>query len=214
MLVKLSIIPHTVQLMTVIACIFYLLKKKSFQPYRFFSAAWIIILLYDLTMVIIGLVYHVNNNHWVYNIAFPLQQFFIMYFFYLLSKSKKIIFVICLFGLFVVFNLVLWQGRVTLNTYSLALGGVIILLFAFYKLYSLYRIDTPESLYREPAFWICTGFIIYWGMASPFFAVYNFLWKTVPGFFIIYFYTVNFGFTILLNLSIIKALQCSLKTQR
>jgi|SRR5436190_1083667 hypothetical protein len=213
MTISFKIITHAIQLMTIIACIRYLVFKKSLQPYLFFSIGWIIILLFDLAMVTVGLIYPKNNN-WIYNIAFPLQQLFIMYFFTRLLENKNLYGVMSLFGLFAVFNLLFWQGRITLNTYSLALGGIIIVLFAFFKIFRLYRTDSPQSLYSEPAFWICTGFIVYWGMGSPFFAMYNFLWESTPSFFIIYFYTVNFGFTILLNLSIIKALQCSLITQR
>jgi hypothetical protein len=183
------------------------------QSFVMFAIGWVIILFYDLTMVVIGLINPQNNTH-IYNIAFPLQQLFIMYFFVRLLQLQKLLVVLFLFGLFALWNLFLIQGRVALNTYSLALGGVVILLFAFYKLYRLYKIDSRESLYRDPAFWICAGFIIYWGMGGPFFALYNFLWQTTPGFFIVYFYTINFGFTVLLNLSIIKALQCNLKAQR
>ena len=119
-----------------------------------------------------------------------------------------------IFTLFVLFNLFQWQGRVKLNTVSLALGGIIIVVLAFSELYAIYKQETSLSIFRDPAFWMSAGFIIYWGFASPFFAMYNFLWETYPRFFIIYFYTVNFGFLILLNLAIIKALQCSLKTRK
>lgn len=208
MIITLKIITHTIQLITIIACIWFLLKKKSLQIYRFFSTGWILVLLFDLVMVAIGLI-NPKNNNWIYNIAFPLQQLFIMYFFIQLLEKKKLLIVVSLFALFAVFNFLLLQGKIKLNTYSLALGGMIIVLFAFFKLYKLYQIDSPQSLYKEPAFWICTGFIIYWGMGSPFFALYNFLWETAPRFFIVYFYTVSFGFTVLLNLSIIKTIQCS-----
>lgn len=210
MLIAFRIITHAVHLATIIACVLYWFKKKPIPEYRYFSAGWGMILLYDLVMVAIGLFYPENNNH-VYNIAFPLQQLFIMYFFILLSHWNKLLIVMIAFGVFAVLNLLRWQGLVVLNTYTLAVGGIIIVVFAFYKLYSLYSLNTPESIYKDPVFWICTGFIIYWGMGTPFFTMYNFLWKTTPEFFIIYFYTVNFGFTILLNLSVIKALQCSLK---
>lgn len=210
MIITFRIITYAVQLATLLTCIFYWLSKRSIPAYRFFAAGWAILLLYDLIMVAIGFFYPENNNH-VYNIAFPMQQLFIMYFFILLSRWNKLIFVMIVFGIFAIFNLLRWQGPVLLNTYTLALGGIIIVLFAFYKLYSLYRLNTPESIYKDPVFWICTGFIFYWSMGTPFFATYNFLWKTTPDFFIVYFYTVNFGFTILLNLSVIKALQCSLR---
>src|SRR6185295_11519594 len=126
----LSIIIHAVQVMTVAACFYYLLKRRSAQPYRFFSLGWILILLQDLTMVVIGLFYPVHNQ-WVYNIALPLQQLFCMFFFMLLLQQKKWMIAMVIFTLFVLFNLFQWQGLVKLNTVSLALGGIIIVVLAF-----------------------------------------------------------------------------------
>src|SRR6185503_1093693 len=103
----LSIIIHAVQVVTVAACLFYLLNKKSVQLYRFFSLGWILILLQDLTMVVIGRFYPANNL-WVYNIAFPLQQLFCMFFFMRLLQQKKWIIAMVIFTLFVLFNLFQW----------------------------------------------------------------------------------------------------------
>jgi hypothetical protein len=213
MLIGFTILTHLVQLLTIVFCIYYLLKKNTSWPYRFFSAGWILVLAHDLTMVVIGL-FKASNNTWVYNIAFPVEQMFMMYFFILLLENKKLFAFMILFGLFAILNFINGQGRLHLNTYSLALGGIIILLLAFYKLYSLYKTDSQKNLYREPAFWVCTGFIIYWGMATPFYALYNFLWQTAPQFFTVYYYSLVFGLSILLNLCILKALQCSMQTQK
>ena len=145
MLLAFKIMTHAVQLMTIVACISYLFNKRSSQPYLFFSICWILILLFDLTMVTIGLLYPKNNN-WIYNIAFPLQQLFVMYFFIQLLKKKRFLIVMSLFALFAVLNLLLWQGTIKLNTNSLAIGGMIIVLFAFFKLYKLYC--RPLPLFR------------------------------------------------------------------
>ncbi|MBL7709439.1 MAG: hypothetical protein JNJ86_10225 [Chitinophagaceae bacterium] len=119
-----------------------------------------------------------------------------------------------LFAVFASLNLATWQGSIILNTYSLALGGILILLLAMIKLFQLYKQDTAHSLFREADFWICAGFILYWGLATPFFAMYNFLWENYPGFFTYYYFTISFGITILLNFSVIKALQCSINTAK
>lgn len=213
MQLTLSIIVHTVQLSAIAMCILYLLNKKSVHPYRLFSIGWIIILLQDLTMVAIAF-YNPANNTWVYNIAFPFIQAFCMLFFILLLAQKKWMFIIWFFLLFAAINYFKWQGPIALNTMSLGLGGIIIVVLAFTELYRLYKTDSVQNFFHEPAFWISAGFILYWGFASPYFAMYNFLWNTRPKFLTIYFYSVNFGFLVLLNLSIIKALQCSLKTRK
>jgi hypothetical protein len=211
MTIALKIITHTVQFITILACVWYLLKNKLRQPYRFFAAGWSVFLIHDLSMVVIGLINPVKN-HWVYNIVFPLLQLFCMWFFMSLLQQKKIWLVMALFGIFACLNLALWQGATTLNTFSLALGGIIILLLASTTLFRLYREESTDSIFKEPAFWISTGFIFYWAIATPFFAMYNYLYQNFPGFFIIYFYTVSFFFIIWLNLCIIKSLQCSLPT--
>ncbi len=209
----LKIITHSVQFITVLTCVWYLLKNKLRQPYRFFAAGWAIFLVHDLSMVIIGLI-NPEKNHWVYNIAFPLLQLFCMWFFMSLLKQKKIWFVMSLFSVFAGLNLALWQGSTTLNTFSLALGGIIILLLASTALFRLYRQESPESIFKEPAFWISTGFIFYWAIATPFIAMYNYLWQNFPDFFIIYFSTVSYFFITGLNLCIIKSLQCNLNTTK
>lgn len=208
-----KIITHAIQLITIVACIHYLLKRQTFQSYRYFSTGWMIVLLFDLTMVIIGLFHPVTNLR-LYNITLPVQQVFIMWFFILLLQERKLIIAPVLFTVFAVTNLTIWQGEIILNTYSLALGGILILVLAFIKLFQLYQQDTTKSLFQEAAFWICAGFIVYWGLATPFFAMYNFLWQTFPRFFTYYFFTINFGFTIFLNISVIKALQCSINTAK
>jgi len=166
-----------------------------------------------MTMVVIGRYNHANNL-WVYNIFYPLEQLFYMLFFILLLGQRKWMIAMVLFALFAAFSYLQWQQPLKLNTQSLAVGGIFILVLAFTKMYHLYKSDKIQNVFTEPAFWISAGFILYWGFGSPYFAMYNFLWETSREFSTAYFYTVNFGFLVLLNLSIIKALQCSLPTKR
>jgi len=190
------------------------MNKRSLQPYRLFSIGWILILLQDLTMAAIGLFFTTANNLWVYNISFPLQQLFCMFFFLQLLGQSKWMIGIFLFALFAAFNLAFQQGPGELNTMSIMVGGILIVIMACSELYSIYKRETAQSLFHDPAFWISAGFVLFWAFASPYFAMYNSLWKTHPTFFNAYFYTVNFGLLVLLNLSIIKALQCSLRATR
>ena len=203
-------ITHAVQLMTVISCIYYLSNKRAVQPYRLFATGWAAVLLYDLTMVVIGLINPVNN-HWVYNIAFAIIQLFCIWIFIEILGQRKWIYALLFYAAFAISNLIFLQGKTVLNTYTLAFGGTIILIAASVKLFLLWKEDTSRSLFADPDFWLCAGFIFYWGTATPFFSMYNYLWQVSEYFFTIYFYTVNFGATVILNLCIIKALQCSLR---
>lgn len=209
----LAIVTHVVQLVTIIACILYLVDRRKNSPYRLFAIGWIIILLQDLAMAIIGF-FHRTNNLWVYDIALPIQQAFCMFIFIQLLGKRSWIMIIPGFLFAAALNYFFWQGPVQLDTMSIGLGGILIVILAFAKIYQLYKDDVIHNFFKEPAFWISAGFILFWGFGSPFFAMYNFLWNANHNFFYIYFYTVNFGFLILLNLSIIKALQCSLNTRR
>lgn len=209
----LKIVTHAVQLATVLFCGWYVFAKRPARVYGIFAITWMLILLYDLIMVVIGLINPVNN-HWAYNLAFPIIQLFTAWFFIVMLRQMLLVLLMVLFAGFVCYNLIAGQGAVTLNTYSIALGGILILSLASVKLYLLSKEETPRSIFTDPAFWMCAGFILYWGLATPFFAMYNFLWLTYPVFFTFYFFTVSFGFTIILNICIIKALQCSLNTTR
>jgi hypothetical protein len=213
MRIVLKLITNSVEIITVFTCIWYLLKSNSIQPYRFFATGWMVFLIHDIIMVIIGFINPVKN-HWAYNIAFPLLLLFTMWFFGQLLHQRRVMILMVLFLIFAALNLFLIQGTTTLNTYSLALGGLIILLLSASSLYQLYKQETPESIFKEPAFWISSGFLFYWALATPFFTIYNFLWENFPDFFIFYFYTVNFFFICVLNLCIIKSLQCSLNTAK
>jgi len=203
-------ITHAVQLMTIISCIYYLSKKQAVQPYRLIAAGWMAILMYDLTMVVIGLINPVNN-HWVYNIAFAFIQLFSIWIFIAVLSMRKLKYILLLYAAFAMYNLLYLQGQVVLNTYTLAFGGILILAMASVKLFRLSKEDTTRSLFADPDFWLCAGFIFFWGTATPFYAMYNYLWQASKDFFMFYFYTVNFGATVMLNLCIIKSLQCSLR---
>jgi hypothetical protein len=190
-----------------------LISKNLRQPYRGFAAGWLLVLSYDLTMVVIGLINPVTN-HRVYNIAFIFQHLLIIWFFARLIKQRNFHWLLVIYGAFGIADLLFIQGATTLNTYSLAIAGVIILALAVLRIYEIYQEDTSENLFREADFWYCTGFILYWGLAAPYFAMFNYLWENFTRFSTIYFYTFSYGCTLLLNLSIIKALLCHRTIQR
>ncbi len=206
-----KIITHVVQVTTVIICIVFVFSEPSTTIYRLFAFGWAMILLSDLIMVVIGLLNPIPNVS-IYNFIFPLIQLFCMWFFVAELQGKGLVFILLIFIAFAVLNLLFVQGSAILNTYSLSLGGIIIFLLASSKLYLLWKKETPSSLFAEADFWFCIGFILYWALATPFFSMYNFFGQAYPGFFRIYFFTVSFGATIVLNISIIKALLCSLTT--
>ncbi|MDE3251147.1 MAG: hypothetical protein KGO82_20950 [Bacteroidota bacterium] len=196
---------------TIATCIVYLLSGTHDRQYRFLAAGWAVVLLFDLSMVLIGY-FHPVKNHWVYNIAFPLIQ--------LLSMTVTVFGqywlrypALALIG-FVIWNLAAVQGATTLNTYSIAMGGIMILVVACIRLSQLAKIDTGESLFTDPDFLFCAGCIVYWGIMTPFYAMYNFLWENFSNFLSSYFFTISLGATIALNYLVIKALRCKLRTAR
>lgn len=207
MLLVLKLITHAIQLLTVTSCVRFLLRHRSSPPFNTLAFGWLTILLFDLTMVVIGY-FNGRVNHWAYNLAFPLQIVFILWVFTILLQRKYLWIAIAVFAIFAAINLIKVQGAMLLNTYSLALGGLLIFLLAAFQLFQLYREETALNIFGDPVFWLSIGMILYWGAATPFYAMYNFLWQTYPRFFTVYFFTVSFGFTVVLNLCIIKTLQC------
>lgn len=207
----LSLITHAVQIATIAACIYYVINGQKDRQHRLLSVGWALVLLYDLGMVLIGYFYPVKN-HWAYNIAFPLIQLLSMS--VIVFGQRWVWYAASVFIIFVVWNLASLQGATTLNTYSIALGGILIVVFAGIRLYQLSKIDTGQSLFADPDFWFCAGCTVYWGIMTPFYAMYNFLWENFRNFLSDYFFTISFGATIALNLSVIKALQCKLRTAK
>jgi hypothetical protein len=209
----LKILTHSVQILTIIIIIWVLVKRHNERPYSIFIKGWSLVLGFDLSMVGIGLIKPVTN-HWLYNIALPLQHLLVIWFFTSIVGLKYFRWLISIFLTFAVINLFFIQGTVTLNTYTLAVAGLFTIVVAIVRLYELYLQDTTESVFSDPDFWYCTGFILYGGLSTPYFAMYNYLWHNFTGFTTVYFYTFNFGFAILLNLCIIKAVLCQLTPKR
>lgn len=191
----------------------FIRKHDLNDSYKAFAIGWMLVLIFDLVLVVRGLIEPVNNN-WLYNFAFPLIHLLCLWFLNQLLRSKLLVVAICLFSAFAIYNWKFLQGPDYLNTYSLALGGVFIFLAAAALIYKLWKEDTARSLFSDPDFWICTAFIIYWGIETPFFTLYNFLYKNFENFFVLYFSFVHLGITIVLNICIIKALRCKQSTQR
>lgn len=204
---------HTIQVWTIVVCIYFLIKCRCKDSYRVFALGWILVLMADLFMVVWAN-WDNSNNNWVYNIIFPVFQLICCWFLYEQLKLKTLLAAIILFFGFVLYNLFFLQGTDYLNTFSLAAGGVLIFLGAIAQVFRLWKEETSMSLFSDPCFWVCTGFVIYWGINTPFYTLYNYLYRNYENFFITYFNYVSFGITMVLNVCIIKALQCRLSLQK
>lgn len=209
----LKIATHLVQLVTIAVILGQLFQRKAPPPYRLFMAGWALVLLFDLTMVLIGL-YRPVNNHWLYNIAFPLQYLVVTWFFSVLTRRKRAWWLPLVFIAAACLNLLFIQGSETLNTYTLSLAGLLVFSLAITRMYELYREETERDLFSEPDFWYSTGFTLYCGLATPYFAMYNYLWQHFTRFTTFYFFTFNYGFAIILNLCIIRAALCRPSTRK
>lgn len=203
----LKIVTHLVQLLTIFVLIVALYRKRAGSPYQIFFAGWLFVLLFDLLMVMRSFITK-EPNLWMYNIALPLQHALVIWMFGKIIHPKVTWPSIMVFIVFAIANLFFLQGRELLNTYTISLAGMITCSLAIAKMFMIYRQDTSKSLYSDPDFWLSTGFLLYAALGTPYFTMYNFLWKEYTQFTTIYFFTFNYGFAILLNLCIIKAALC------
>lgn len=128
------------------------------------------IFLFDVTSYIITKQFGLKNV-WLYNIMFFYQYILLSYFFYILINSlrlKKLLIKIFIPGvLFILFNMLFWQGYSVLNNYSYIFLAVFVIFYSIMYLYEISRSNIKVSMPKLPVFWIITGLLIcYMGTIS------------------------------------------------
>lgn len=76
---------------------------------------------------------------------------------------------------FALFNLFFYQGLWNFNSISYAVGCLLVVSFAVYYFYELFRLTKVVKLIREPSFWINTALLINFTCSFPLITSLNFL---------------------------------------
>lgn len=116
---------------------------------------------------LLGLLFMKNKIPTAYsNNIYTLFQFsFLSWFFYLVNTKVKMRRMITSLGgftlVFMLYNLLFFQGLGYRNSYSWAVAALILLFFSLLTLRSLGQDPTLDSMQRNPVFWVSTGVLIY-----------------------------------------------------
>jgi len=106
---------------------------------------------------------HINT--WLYNISIPIEYLFYGFMIGSLCLTipfRKIIFYsTAIFAGWAIINLLFIQGFINLNTNTLKIGSILMIIFSGIGLIDLFTNDLHSSLLKNPLFWVCTGVLFF-----------------------------------------------------
>jgi hypothetical protein len=187
------------------------------QPLKIFSGLW-------LSMFCVELVGHYTgsdgeyNNTWIYNIFLPFFYFYLAQVFLKILDDavvKGIIFGFnYVFIVFVVVNSLFFQQTFSgqLQTHTIVFGGTFIIFLAGVYFWQLYLSPSSDPIRKDPYFWLSLSMILYGAGSVPFLGMYNFLSDRFYEFTQLYFSTIYYGFSITLNVLVIIAFICRIRS--
>lgn len=192
-------------------------RLKWPKPYRYFSIFLIITLLNEI-LAISWKVYLYKvfrgtpSNIWIYNIYIVPEYLFYFFFFYLILRNevkKSIVNLLSLtYGIFSMVNLFLVQGLDNLNSYTIIVGNIVLILLSilYFNKNLNEKILLPQK--SQPTFWISLAVFIFSVGSLPYFIFMNYLIKVNIGMAIALFYILLILNTLMYSLYLIAFL-CS-----
>lgn len=119
------------------------------------------------------------NNHWVYHLNSLLTQILFAWCFYKILDTplrKKLVTAgLFVFIAFHLFNMLFIQVYVTFNSYSYALGALLIVWYAYMSLQMLISNLPEENILHLKIFWFAAGILLYFGSSFFIFISYHYL---------------------------------------
>lgn len=90
------------------------------------------------------------------------------------GKTRKVIWItIVAYIIAALSNIFFLQGVRTFHTYTYCIGCLLIVIFAIYYFYELFKFPKSVKLQHNPSFWICSGLLFYYCCGSPLFGLIN-----------------------------------------
>jgi hypothetical protein len=106
--------------------------------------------------------------------------FELCFYFYILSqiiqnkKMKRVIlWVLFIYPILAFINIFYIQGTAAFHTSTFCLGALLVVAFCVYYFFELFQRPVALNLFREPAFWICSGLLFYFSCSFPLFGFSN-----------------------------------------
>jgi hypothetical protein len=140
------------------------LYRFNNKPLRWFIPFLFFMVCAELTGRYIRKILH-EPNIWLYNITIPIEYLFYGFIIGSLclgKNSRNIVFwLLGLFALWALINLLFIQGYSSLATNNLKTGICLMIMFSGIGLIDLFKNDQHKTLLTNPLFWICTGVLFF-----------------------------------------------------
>ncbi len=164
------------------------LTNKWAKPYRLFSIFLMVTLGSELFAISWKLVLHETgywslskSNLWVYNLYIVPQYLFYFLFYAMLLDQKLTKKTKCLLSLIYIFlavaNMIFIQSMNQLNTYTIILGGILVVICSSRYFIQEFNRKFPVAVHRHPLFWISLGALVFHSVSIPYFIFINYLSK-------------------------------------
>jgi hypothetical protein len=139
---------------------------------------WFILITFVVEKVAIYLAYTTRNNNAVYNFYSILEFAFFVFLIYNCIQNKRIrrviVFTACLFLPFMLANIFFIKGIHHFETITFLPGSGLLILFSSACLYELFFKSSVKTPFKEPAFWIAVGILLFRSCTAPLFLVQGF----------------------------------------
>lgn len=89
--------------------------------------------------------------------------------------KKILLYLVLIYPVVAFFNIFFLQKAAVFHTMSYSLGCLLIIAFSIYYFYELFQLTGTVNLLRQPAFWICTGLLLYFACSFPLYGFNSFL---------------------------------------
>ena len=136
-------------------------------------------------MELIGLILLSRSEHnTLYYNFFTLFEF--CFYLFVLSniikvkRVKKIILVTLFIFLPVALVNILFIQKETFHSFSYSIGCLLVVTFCIYYFFELFSKPNSIKLVREPAFWICSGLLLYYCCSFPLMGLLNLFYTIRP----------------------------------
>lgn len=151
------------------------------------------------------------NNLFIYHIFAILEFVFIGQFFRTIISSKKFksssLYIIIIFCLLALINSILFEKFTTLNSNVIAIEFLLLIIFSFIYYFELSYSEEVLVFYRQPNFWIITGFFVYFASCILIFALYKYTAVTNRQF-VLKFWLIQVVMYIVKNIILAKGILC------
>jgi hypothetical protein len=178
-----------------------------------------ILLAINLTVEIGGqwVAFRFGSNVTLFNFytAFELSFFLFMLREMIVNPRLKRVILILIWGypLFCIINILFIQKPGNWHSISYGIGNILVVGFAIYYFFELFKRPKAINLLREPAFWICCGLLFFYSCSFPFLGLVNFM-GNAPGVIIRNFSSIITLLNILLYVLFTIAFLCRLQFRR